>query len=149
MQEEKIHTYSSQEIQHMTENLLLDVGVPPHNKGYTYLVDAVCLSVENPEYLTLFTKLLYPEIAQKYGVKWQSVERCIRHSIINAFDRLCRETIEKYFGNTVPAAGGKLTNSEFIHCLWRIISRRCSEEPNRKAAAQTVALPCAVLDNIG
>ena len=91
-----------------------DVGVPAHIKGYQYLRDAIMMTVKDQEMLGAITKILYPEIAKKHKTTSSRVERAIRHAIEVAWNRGKLETIEEMFGYTINACKGKPTNSEFI-----------------------------------
>lgn len=95
-------------------DILHQIGVPAHIKGYQFLRDAILLTMNEPEYINAVTKRLYPEIAKKNGTTASRVERAIRHAIEVAWDRGDLETLQKYFGYTVSNAKGKPTNSEFI-----------------------------------
>jgi len=95
-------------------NIIHEIGVPPHIKGYHYLRDAILMVVEEINLLGGITKELYPMIAQKYNTTPSRVERAIRHAIELAWDRGNMDAISKFFGYTVNMAKGKPTNSEFI-----------------------------------
>ncbi len=94
--------------------IIHDVGVPAHIKGYQYLREAILLAVEDIDVINAVTKVLYPEVAKRFGTTASRVERAIRHAIEVAWDRGDLETLQKYFGYTVSNAKGKPTNSEFI-----------------------------------
>ena len=91
-----------------------EVGVPAHIKGYQYLREAICMTVLDMDLMNSVTKILYPDIAKKYHTTASRVERAIRHAIEVAWTRGRLETIEELFGYTVHAGKGKPTNSEFI-----------------------------------
>lgn len=95
-------------------NMIHELGVPAHIKGYQYLREAIMMSVEDIEMLSCVTKVLYPTIAKKYQTTPSRVERAIRHAIEVAFSRGKMETLESMFGYTVNEGKGKPTNSEFI-----------------------------------
>ena len=95
-------------------NFVHEIGVPAHIKGYQYLREGIILTVRNMEVINAVTKVLYPEIAKRFGTTPSRVERAIRHAIEVAWDRGDLETLQKYFGYTVNSAKGKPTNSEFI-----------------------------------
>lgn len=98
-------------------NLIHDLGVPAHIKGYQYLRDAIILSVENDEMINAVTKSLYPYLAKKYSTTPSRVERAIRHAIEVAWNRGEIAVHDKIFGYTVNSNKGKPTNSEFIALL--------------------------------
>lgn len=98
-------------------NILLDIGVPAHIKGYQYIREAILMAFYDRNLLSYVTKFLYPTIAQKYKTTSSSVERTIRHAIEVAWRRGNVETLEEVFGNTISAGKGKPTNSEFIALL--------------------------------
>jgi two-component system response regulator (stage 0 sporulation protein A) len=95
-------------------NIIHEIGVPAHIKGYFYLREAIYMVIHNVELLSAVTKVLYPTIAQKFNTTPSRVERAIRHAIEVAWNRGCIETIDDLFGYTIPHDKGKPTNSEFI-----------------------------------
>ena len=94
--------------------IIHEIGVPAHIKGYQYLREAILIAVADMEVINAVTKILYPEVAKRFGTTASRVERAIRHAIEVAWDRGDLETLQKYFGYTVSNAKGKPTNSEFI-----------------------------------
>ena len=90
------------------------VGVPAHIKGYQFLRDAILLAVSDHDYINAVTKRLYPEIAKRNATTASRVERAIRHAIEVAWDRGDVDTLNSYFGYTIHNLRGKPTNSEFI-----------------------------------
>ena len=94
--------------------IIHEIGVPAHIKGYQYLREAIIMTVEDMEVINAVTKILYPEVARKFGTTASRVERAIRHAIEVAWDRGDLDTLQKYFGFTVSNSKGKPTNSEFI-----------------------------------
>lgn len=95
-------------------NVIHQMGVPAHIKGYQYLRDAIIFVIDDINLLGAVTKELYPMIAQKYKTTASRVERAIRHAIELAWDRGNIELMNKYFGYTIDVERGKPTNSEFI-----------------------------------
>ena len=104
----------SQSLEAQITNVIHDVGVPAHIKGYQYLREAITLAVNDIEVINSVTKLLYPTLAKKYKTTPSRVERAIRHAIEVAWARGSMETNNEMFGNTISASKGKPTNSEFI-----------------------------------
>ena len=94
--------------------IIHQLGVPAHIKGYHYLRDAILASLENHELLDSVTKLLYPTVAQHFKTTPSRVERAIRHAIEIAWDRGDLEMLNSFFGYTINTCRGKPTNSEFI-----------------------------------
>ena len=95
-------------------NIIHEIGVPAHIKGYQYLRDAIVMVVEDMDLLGAVTKELYPAIAKRNNTTPSRVERAIRHAIEVAWNRGRLETIDSLFGYTVQHDKGKPTNSEFI-----------------------------------
>nr|WP_330396943.1 sporulation transcription factor Spo0A [Anaerovirgula multivorans] len=95
-------------------NIIHEIGVPAHIKGYLYLREAITMVVENVELLSAVTKELYPSIAKRFNTTPSRVERAIRHAIEVAWSRGKVDTINNLFGYTVHNDKGKPTNSEFI-----------------------------------
>ncbi len=92
--------------------VLKEIGVPSHIKGYKYLRDAIEYCMQNP--VVSVTKELYPEVAKKNYTTASRVERAIRHAIEVAWDRGDVDVLTQYFGCTISMERGKPTNSEFI-----------------------------------
>lgn len=95
-------------------DMIHEIGVPAHIKGYQYLREAIMMSVEDIEMLNSITKILYPTIARRYQTTPSRVERAIRHAIEVAWSRGRMETLDSLFGYTINTGKGKPTNSEFI-----------------------------------
>lgn len=95
-------------------DMIHEIGVPAHIKGYQYLREAIMMSVKDPDMLGSITKVLYPTIAKKYQTTSSRVERAIRHAIEVAWNRGRMETLDNLFGYTINTGKGKPTNSEFI-----------------------------------
>ena len=98
----------------LVTNVIHELGVPAHIKGYQYLREAIMMVVNEIELINEITKQLYPEIAQRYKTTPSRVERAIRHAIEVSWSRGRVETTNGIFGYTVSASKGKPTNSEFI-----------------------------------
>lgn len=98
----------------LVTNVIHEVGVPAHIKGYQYLREAIMMVVNNIDIINQITKQLYPDIAVKYHTTPSRVERAIRHAIEVAWNRGQPDVVENIFGYTISAAKGKPTNSEFI-----------------------------------
>lgn len=95
-------------------DMIHEIGVPAHIKGYQYLREAIMMSVEDIEMLNSITKILYPTIAKRFQTTPSRVERAIRHAIEVAWSRGRMETLDALFGYTINTGKGKPTNSEFI-----------------------------------
>ena len=98
---------------HVTE-IIHEIGVPAHIKGYKYLRESIIMAVKDMDVINAVTKVLYPAVAKQFSSTPSRVERAIRHAIEVAWDRGDIETLQKYFGYTVSNIKGKPTNSEFI-----------------------------------
>ena len=94
--------------------IIHDIGIPEHIKGYQYLRDSIMLSVKDNDVINSITKILYPTIAKKYQTTSSRVERAIRHAIEVAWNRGNTDTLNGLFGYTISNGKGKPTNSEFI-----------------------------------
>ncbi len=102
------------DLEGMVTDVIHEIGVPAHIKGYQYLREAIILTINDMEMINAVTKVLYPEVARKFDTTPSRVERAIRHAIEVAWDRGDIEILQKYFGYTVSNIKGKPTNSEFI-----------------------------------
>jgi len=101
-------------LEHVVTEVIHEIGVPAHIKGYKYLREAIMLTVRDMEIINAVTKVLYPAVAEKFKTTPSRVERAIRHAIEVAWDRGDLEVLQKFFGYTVSNIKGKPTNSEFI-----------------------------------
>lgn len=106
--------YMEQNLETDVTQMLHEIGIPAHIKGYQYLRDAIIMSVQDAEMLSSVTKILYPTIAKKHQTTASRVERAIRHAIEVAWSRGKMDTIHALFGYTVSGGKGKPTNSEFV-----------------------------------
>ncbi|MBQ3052336.1 MAG: sporulation transcription factor Spo0A [Clostridia bacterium] len=110
----KDNVLSDNELEMMITEIIHQIGVPAHIKGYHYLREAIILSVKNAEIINSVTKLLYPTVAKIHSTTASRVERAIRHAIEVAWDRGDIDVLNSYFGYTIQHDRGKPTNSEFI-----------------------------------
>lgn len=110
----KDNVVTDPQLEYMITEIIHQIGVPAHIKGYHYLREAIMLSVKDSEIINSVTKLLYPTVAKKHGTTSSRVERAIRHAIEVAWDRGDLDVLNSYFGYTVQNSRGKPTNSEFI-----------------------------------
>lgn len=102
------------DLENEVTDMIHEIGVPAHIKGYQYLREAIIMSVEDPAMISSITKILYPTIAKKFQTTSSRVERAIRHAIEVAWSRGKMETLDAFFGYTINTGKGKPTNSEFI-----------------------------------
>lgn len=102
------------ELEKNVTDILHEIGIPAHIKGYLYLRTAILETYENIDFLGQITKVLYPEIAGVYATTPSRVERAIRHAIEVAWNRGNVDAIDEIFGYTISASKAKPTNSEFI-----------------------------------
>ena len=132
----QINSYSRQEtfqasakpndanLEALVTEIIHEIGVPAHIKGYQYLREAIILTINDMDIINAVTKVLYPEVAKKFNTTPSRVERAIRHAIEVAWDRGDIETLQKFFGYTVSNIKGKPTNSEFIAMIADCLSLR-------------------------
>jgi len=102
------------DIEILVTQIIHEVGIPAHIKGYQYLRHAIMMVIENLEIINSITKKLYPNVAKKYNTTASRVERAIRHAIEVAWDRGDTDVLNSFFGYTIANSKGKPTNSEFI-----------------------------------
>ena len=105
---------SQSSIEAMVTNIIHEIGVPAHIKGYQYLREAIIIAVNDMDVINAITKVLYPQVAKTFQTTPSRVERAIRHAIEVAWDRGDLDTLQRFFGYTVSNTKGKPTNSEFI-----------------------------------
>lgn len=108
------HRGGNPNLEIIVTDIIHQIGVPAHIKGYHYLREAIIRSVNDKEMLESVTKLLYPAVAKKFATTPSRVERAIRHAIEIAWDRGDIDTLNSFFGYTINTGKGKPTNSEFI-----------------------------------
>lgn len=105
---------AASDMESQVTQIIHQIGVPAHIKGYQYLRTAILLTVKDSDIINSVTKILYPSVAKKYATTTSRVERAIRHAIEVAWDRGDVDTLNSYFGYTIQNNRGKPTNSEFI-----------------------------------
>ncbi len=102
------------DVETMVTEIIHEIGIPAHIKGYQYLRHAIMLVIDNLDIINSITKTLYPTVAQDFRTTASRVERAIRHAIEVAWDRGDTEVLNSIFGYTIATSKGKPTNSEFI-----------------------------------
>ena len=102
------------DLETVVTEIILQIGIPAHIKGYQYIRDGIIMTVREPDVINGVTKVLYPAIAKKNETTASRVERAIRHAIEVAWDRGDVDVLNSYFGYTIHNLRGKPTNSEFI-----------------------------------
>ncbi len=110
----EISVLKDYELERYITEIMLDIGVPAHLKGYHYLRDAIMMSGRDMEVVSSVTKLLYPAIARRFRTTDQKVERAIRNAIEVSWNRGNTETFEKMFGYSALSGRTRPTNSEYI-----------------------------------
>lgn len=111
-------------------DIIHQIGVPAHIKGYHYLREAIIMSVNDPEIINSVTKQLYPSVAKRFSTTSSRVERAIRHAIEVAWDRGDVDVLNSYFGYTIHNTKGKPTNSEFIAMISDKLRLKIRQEAN-------------------
>lgn len=115
---------NEQSLEVMVTEIIHEIGVPAHIKGYQYLREAIIIAIKDMETISAVTKVLYPAVARRFNTTPSRVERAIRHAIEVAWDRGDIETLQRFFGYTVSNIKGKPTNSEFIAMIADCLSLR-------------------------
>ena len=104
-------------VEQLISELMLDMGVPAHLKGYRYIRTAVLLAEQDMKVVGSVTKLLYPEIAKQYNTTDGKVERAIRNAIEISWERGNKKIFEEMFGYCAESGQGRPTNSEYIAAI--------------------------------
>lgn len=112
-------------IENAVTEVIHDVGIPAHIKGYHYMREAIMMVIKDAEMLNSITKILYPTIAKSNHTTPSRVERAIRHAIEVAWSRGNMDYINTVFSYTVSTGRGKPTNSEFIALVADKIRLQC------------------------
>ena len=116
--------YMNYPLESAVTDMLHEIGVPAHIKGYQYLREGILLTLRDGKTVTGITKVLYPEVAKKFSTTSTCVERAMRHAVEVAWDRGDEEARQKIFRGTVSGAKGKPTNGEFIAMIAEHVSRQ-------------------------
>ena len=109
-----IATIGDTELESYITEIMLEIGVPAHLKGYYYLRNAIMMTGRDVEVVSSVTKLMYPVIARRFKTTDQKVERAIRNAIEVSWERGNTQTFEKLFGYSVQDGRTRPTNSEYI-----------------------------------
>ncbi len=115
--------FSSDEDDELHE-VLLSIGVPPNLLGYSYIISALELTMQNHMYLHNITKGLYVDIAEQYKVSASSVEKAIRHAIGVAWLYGNIDYIDHIFIHSVRPDKGTPSNSQFLSGLYYYLKRK-------------------------
>ena len=110
----KTTSIPTDDLESIITDVIHEIGVPAHIKGYNYLREAISLCIQDKEFINSITKLLYPTVARNYQTTSSRVERAIRHAIEVAWSRGREEILNSIFGYTIDTNKGKPTNGEFI-----------------------------------
>ena len=129
-----VKTNEPEDIELVVTDIIHQLGIPAHIKGYHYIRTGIIFSIENPELMESVTKLLYPTIAKEYNTTSSRVERAIRHAIEIAWERGNVDILNKFFGYTIDSFKGKPTNSEFL----ALISDRIRLQQKSKRTDKTL-----------
>ena len=116
--------YMNYPLESAVTDLIHEIGVPAHIKGYQYLREAILFTLRSADASAGITKVLYPEVAKRFSTTPTCVERAMRRAIEVAWDRGDEEVRQKIFRGTVSANKGKPTNGEFIAMIAEHISRQ-------------------------
>lgn len=114
-------------VEQIISQMMLDMGVPVHLKGYHYIRAAVVMAVEDMKVVGSVTKLLYPEIARQYNTTDGKVERAIRNAVEISWERGNRHTFERMFGYCMESGQGRPTNSEYIAAIADVVYMQLRE----------------------
>ena len=102
-----------QQLRYIT-NIMLDMGMPVHLRGYHYLREAIFMTIEDVDLVGSVTKLLYPEIAKIYRTEAEKIERAIRSVIEVGWMRGDEQLYTEILGYSKEDGIARPTNSEFI-----------------------------------
>lgn len=111
---EEMSESKSSPLERQVTEIIHDIGIPAHIKGYQYIREAIIMAVQDMKVIDSVTKMLYPSVAHRFQTTPSRVERAIRHAVEVAWDRGNVDTLDSYFGYTIQGSKGKPTNSEFI-----------------------------------
>lgn len=118
---------NEKKLEQAISQVMLDMGMPVHLRGYHYMRTAVVMAVEDMKVVGSVTKLLYPEVARRYNTTNGKVERAIRNAIEISWERGNRHTFEKMFGYCKESGQGRPTNSEYIAAIADSVKVRMQE----------------------
>ena len=68
-------------MQEQLEDMLDEIGIPAHFKGYQYWIDIVILAYnDNPNNYSYNMEYLYIKVSKKYNTSRDCIERCCRYA---------------------------------------------------------------------
>lgn len=120
-EEKKIQNHLEMEI----TNLMRDLRIPAHLKGYQYLRHAIVMSVKDSSLTSSITKLIYPTVAKVYCTTAQKVERAIRNEVEVMWGRGALKAQKEIFGYNVDEQKLRPTNSECIAAMADYVRMYC------------------------
>jgi len=92
-----IQQHQIEDLHNNITSIIREIGIPAHVKGYEYIREAVTMIYNDATILGSITKVLYPNIADKFHTLPSRVERAIRHAIEISWKRGNIETINQLF----------------------------------------------------
>ena len=102
-------------------DVLHEIGVPAHVKGYQYLREGILFTIRDADSTAGITKVLYPTVAKKFSSTPSCVERSMRHAIDIAWNRGDEDVQEKIFCGAFSGSTGRPTNGEFIATIAELV----------------------------
>lgn len=121
-------TVNEESFESKITSIMHSVGIPAKVKGYSYIREAILLSIENTN-SNKMTKDVYPKIAEKFNSTPSRVERAIRHALEISWNQNKESISSLIFGKSVRVTDKKPTNSEFIASIadkLKLEARKCS-----------------------
>ena len=118
---------NTNELRKKISEVLRSLMISTHLKGYRYLRDAILLVVQNENFLSGITKIIYPALADKYDSTPLRVERTIRYAIDNCAEKDINTNFDDIFKTKGYSKNCKPSNSEFI----AVIAEKIRLEDNR------------------
>lgn len=105
-----------QDLRDRVTNILREIGIPSHIKGFHFLREAIMIAYEKDyKWSGKYISELYETVANMHNTKAATVNRGMKNAIEGTWN--CRgddEVFAKYFGNTAPRYSATPTNSMFI-----------------------------------
>lgn len=114
------------QVQFLCTTYFEQMGIPPHYKGYRYLMEGIWLCSLHPKWLNSVTQNLYPAIAQRHEVNGAQVERAMRYALDVTWEKGNVEQLYKFFPY-VRENKGKPTCSSFIATMVDVVGLEASK----------------------
>ncbi len=105
---------------------LADLGLPARRDGYSYLRDAILMTLQDPRQTV--TKHLYPTLAKQHNTNANCVEHSIRNLLHKSWEKRNDAVWRSYFPTPAERQVPRPSNQEFICHIAELLTLKRKEK---------------------